>query len=522
MPGASVHQSRFSGASPAPIRIGLPSFPAPRRSRYPLGVGALAASYYAVAHVGFAFHFTGPVAAIVWLPVGVGIGFLYIAGLRFWPGVALGDLLVNNYSALPIGSAVAQSVGNVLEVVVATALLRRLYSRSSPLDEPSGLLSILIAISAGTALSATIGALSLLLGHVITASSVPHVWRTWWFGDFSGALIVLPVILAWRSRPPPDFVRGRGVEALVLVLAIVGLNEVEILSGHPFSYLVFPALIWAAWRFGPRGATMAILITAGFAIWGTTDHDGPFTTDSTGVFDTQLFIFAVALSALSIACVVSERDELASRLRASRGRLVEAGDAARRRLERDLHDGAQQRLVALAAHLGIDAQRAREAPADSTDVLESAQSEVLLAIDQLRALAHGIHPAVLVDFGLVRALERVRAGSTLPIALSLPAERLDAASESTAYYVILEGITNAQKHSYASWVRVHATLTAGALEIEVLDNGVGGADERRGMGLEGLRDRVEAIGGRFELDSPLHRGTRLAATIPATPARSSE
>lgn len=501
----------------------LPELTAVRRSRYVLGVAALVAAYYAAAHLGYAFKFAGPVAAIVWLPAGVGIAFLYVAGLRFWPGVALGDLLVNNYTVLPVGSAVGQSCGNLLEALVATALLRRLYPRASPLANRAGLASVLAAIAAGAAVSATIGSLSLLLGDVITAPSAPHVWRTWWLGDLSGPLIVLPLVLVWWRPPSRDLLLGRWLEAVLLVSAIVALNEVELSSGRPFSYLVFPALIWAAWRFGPPGATIAITITASFAIWGATDHDGPFVFGSIGrsVLDTQIFIVVAALSTLSLAAVVSERDELAERLRASRARLVGAGDTARRRLERNLHDGAQQRLVALAAHLGLAAQMARQVPANAGGLFESAQSELVLAIDELRELAHGIHPSVLVDFGLIRALETVCVTSSLPIDVELPAARLDAAAESTAYYFALEAIANAQKHAGASSARVHAALKPGILEIEVIDNGVGGAAEHRGRGLQGLRDRVEAIGGRFELESSSGGGTRVAAAIPANPVRNS-
>src|SRR5215469_6888561 len=106
--------------------------------RYLLGLAALALAYYAAAHVGYAFEFSGPVAAIVWLPVGVGVAFLYLGGMRFWPGVVIGDLLVNNYSTLPVGTALGQSVGNLLEVLVAVALLRRLCPRGEPLASLRG------------------------------------------------------------------------------------------------------------------------------------------------------------------------------------------------------------------------------------------------------------------------------------------------------------------------------------------------------------------------------------------------
>src|SRR3954447_17599152 len=148
--------------------------------RYLLGVVLLGGAYYGAAKLGYELEFSGPVAALVWLPVGVGIAFLYLGGLRFWPGVLIGDLLANNYSALPLGSALGQTCGNMAEVLVATLLLRRLVRQGSPLDTVGGLASMVFAIATGAAISATVGALMLQLGDVISAGDMARTWRTWW------------------------------------------------------------------------------------------------------------------------------------------------------------------------------------------------------------------------------------------------------------------------------------------------------------------------------------------------------
>src|SRR5881396_402941 len=124
--------------------------------RYPVGLIALVGLYYAGAKTGYLLEFAGPVAAILWLPVGIGIAFLYLGGLRYWPGVLIGDLFANNYMALPVGSAMGQTCGNVLEVLLATVLLRRLVRRGSPLDSVAGVGWLVVAIVAGTAVSATV------------------------------------------------------------------------------------------------------------------------------------------------------------------------------------------------------------------------------------------------------------------------------------------------------------------------------------------------------------------------------
>jgi signal transduction histidine kinase len=488
------------------------------RGRYLLQIAGLAASYYVAAHLGYEFEFAGPVAAIMWLPVGVAIAFLYLGGIGLWPGVLVGDLLVNDYSALPVGSAVGQTCGNVLEALVATLLMRRLIV-GSPLGSVRNLGRMVLAIAAGVAVSATVGSLSLTLGGVVDAGAAPDLWRTWWLGDFAGALVVLPAALAWYGPLPRQWSRARAIEAGLMLLAVAAVSEVAFRSHEPVAYLVFPPLIWAALRFGARGATAAVAVAVGVAVWNTTHLEGPFVFSSLShsVLVTQLFLAAAALSTLFLAAVVAEREAFAERLATSRARLVEAAETERRRLRHDLHDGAQQRLTALAIRLGLAASDVRSAPETAEPIIEEARSEVALALEELREIAHGLHPAALNN-GLAPAVRSIATRSTVPVAIvDMPSTRLDATAEATAYYVVAEAITNAQRYAQASWIEVAATWTDSTLEVAVVDNGLGGASETAGRGLEGLRHRVEALGGTFGIDSPQGAGTRVAATIPATP-----
>ena len=490
-------------------------------ARYLLGVGALAGIYYAGAKTGYVLEFSGPVAAIVWLPVGVGISFLYLGGLRFWPGVLIGDLLANNYTALPIGSALGQTVGNMLEIVLATVLLRRLVRRGSPLDTIPGVGAIVVAIAAGAAVSATIGALSLRAGGVVHSADVPTLWRTWWLGDASGALVVVPLALAWYGPLPRHWSRERVLEAAILLTTIVGLAEFASRSEDPLMYLVFPTLIWAALRFGQRGASIAVATTALFTVWHTTHYTGPFHFESVtrSVLNAQLFIAVAALSALCLAAVVSEREQIATRLSASRSRLISASDNARRRLEHDLHDGAQLRLMWLALNLREAVDATRKEPERVSALLTEAEGELQLAMDELRELAHGLHPTVLVDLGLGEAIKSLALRSTIPVTLlEVPSGRLDTVAETVGYYVIAEAIANAQKYSQASVIQVRVHAGPDSLCIDVFDDGCGGAAERPGSGLEGLRDRAEAMGGSMALESRDGSGTRITVAIPAATA----
>jgi signal transduction histidine kinase len=207
-------------------------------------------------------------------------------------------------------------------------------------------------------------------------------------------------------------------------------------------------------------------------------------------------------------------------VRASRARIVEAGDAERGRLERDLHDGAQQRLVALAMALRM----ARLKVGDDADPalresLAQASDEARMALAELRELARGIHPAILTEAGLGPAVESLADRSVVPAAVvGVTSERFSPTVERTGYYFVSEALTNANKHSGASHIRVVLEHRGAHLCIEVSDDGIGGASADQGTGLRGLRDRLAAVDGTLTIDSPVGAGTRLVATIPVDPA----
>jgi signal transduction histidine kinase len=203
-------------------------------------------------------------------------------------------------------------------------------------------------------------------------------------------------------------------------------------------------------------------------------------------------------------------------VRASRARIVGAGDAERRRLERDLHDGAQQRLIALSLALTLARQHVEEGMDPTLAAsLEEAAAEAKLALDEIRELARGLHPSILTEAGLGPALESLAERSTLPVVVHGPPRgRLPQPVEATAYFVASEALANAGKHSRASMVTVEARRINGALVIAVDDDGVGGADPGDGSGLRGLEDRLAAAGGRLHVISRAGEGTHLTAEIP--------
>jgi signal transduction histidine kinase len=202
-------------------------------------------------------------------------------------------------------------------------------------------------------------------------------------------------------------------------------------------------------------------------------------------------------------------------LRDARQRILAAADAERRRIERDLHDGAQQRMVAVAVTLGLAEARVGSDPAGALELIAQAREEAQAAVKELRELARGIHPRVLSDHGLCAAIEAIASRAPVPVrVIGAPPERVPHPVEAAAYFVAAEALTNVSKYAHATeaWVRIsHAD---NRLRVVIRDNGVGGADATTGSGLRGLRDRVEAVEGSFELQSPAGEGTTVTVEFP--------
>ncbi|MGH3012870.1 MAG: PAS domain-containing protein, partial [Gaiellaceae bacterium] len=211
---------------------------------------------------------------------------------------------------------------------------------------------------------------------------------------------------------------------------------------------------------------------------------------------------------------ITERKLHEYELRRSRARLVEASDVERRRLERNLHDGAQQRLVSLSLMLRLAQARVEDDPEQADRLLGQASDELAQALEELRELARGIHPAVLSDRGLGAALEALVSRTPLPVEIEIPEARLPEPIEAAAYYVVSEALANVAKYAEASSVAVSIASVNGHALVEIVDDGVGGADPAKGSGLRGLVDRIEALDGRLEVESPPGQGTRIRVEIP--------
>jgi signal transduction histidine kinase len=646
-------------------------------------IALVAAAYYAAGRIGLELAYLDGAVAAAWPPAGVGLAVLVLYGPRVIPGIVIGDLLLGDYST-PMGTVLAQTVGNTVAVVVAALLLRRLTEGRTGLDRVRDVLALIGCALLAAVISAAFGPTALRLGGVISVAELDDVYRTWTLGDAAGTLVVAPAILTWatwrlRGVRRRDLVEGAVLLAVLLVLA-------ELAPQRDVPYVVFPVLLAAALRFGTRGAATALLVVCSIAVWNTAQEDGPFVRDSLTetLLATQLFIALAASTSLLLAAVTAERsraeraqralvgeqaalrrvatlvaseagpgrvfeqvteevgrllglpganvmqydgersvtvvgswsddgpprfpvgerleldgDTVVARvvrtgaaarvdryeeatgtlaetlvsagyrgavaapvhvggrlwgvlaaastsddplpdgieqrlcdfadlvaqalanadayekLAASRTRVVEVGDAERQRLERNLHDGAQQRLVSVALGLNMVAGKLEKDPATARALLESAQAELARGLEELRELARGIHPVVLTERGLGPALDALAARAPLPVDVTgVPEERLAPSVEAAAYYVVAEAITNVAKYAHATAATVTIARANGAATVTVSDDGVGGADPAAGSGLRGLAARVEALNGHLDIDSPPAGGTRIRAEIP--------
>jgi signal transduction histidine kinase len=461
--------------------------------------------------------------------VAVGYGFALVSALPFMlffdPRAPHDPDVLECYScALPLTHVAWHDVSGVRHVlngvgvaliVLFIALLLRKIVRAVPVAR-SVALPLAVVAFVGAARFASLLALRL----VAPSSNVS--WTSAW--DWSAILVTLAISVAlaagmlWGGagrgavadlvveleRTPPGSVRDALARALgdpSLELAL-WLPDRAAYVDHEGRPLELPRAETgrAVTVLGPAEAPVAALV-----------HDPallerPALLRSAG---------AAARLALENERLQAELRAQLSELRASRARILSAGDKERRRLERDLHDGAQQRLLSLG--LALQLVRAGLGPEanGAATLLGEAEAELAAALEELRQLAQGIHPAVLTEHGLAPALKTLAARSSLPVELQrVPDERLPAPVEAAAYFVVSEALANVAKHARASAVSVSIVCEDGSLVVEIEDDGVGGAAPRKGSGLAGLSDRVHALDGGLTIGSEAGCGTRLRAEIP--------
>jgi signal transduction histidine kinase len=503
-----------------------------RSPRYVAGVLLLAAAYFGAAKVGQTLRYTASVSAI-WPPAGLGIAALYLWGLRWWPGIFVGELLVNgelhlNDGSVPLGSLIGQQAGNMAEIVVGALLLRRLVGPRVALDRAEQVGGMLVALATATAISATVGMTSMWIGGVIESAELPKFWRTWWLGDTAGGLVVLPLALAWLPDPAAAWRRLRTYEGALLVASVVGLGVMALSIDEPATYIVFPALIWAAFRFGPPGAALAIAIAAGVAIGFTANEVEAFFKQPIDhrTLSTQVYIVFAALTTLFLSAVVSERERSLIELADARRREEERAIEERHRIARDLHDSVSQALFSTILHTR-KAQRSlrqegRPLSGTTARALDAIGELTRSAQTEMRSLIFQLGRDAALEEGLVEALATHAAGLGSRSGVTIDVEgpdglELSGRAELELFGIGREALANVVKHAGASTAVVRVEAPPGRIVVEIRDDGCGfdsSVAHRGHFGLESMRSRAAELGGSLTITSTPGRGTMVRVDAP--------
>jgi signal transduction histidine kinase len=484
-------------------------------------------SWALFAHVAFAYPY-GRVSdrverAFLWVAYAVAIAFP-LAILLFWGGMERlryldpfprdNPLLVHD-SARAV-DVLQEAFGFVAYGVLGTVfvlLVLRKFVRSSPRARRVYLPLLIAAVAA---------ALWAVLNGILTFATSPPaiVYDLFWWQVAS--LIALPLAMLW------GLLRARLARVHVGDL-VVHLEETPVdgLRDEIALALEDPSLDLGLWipdrgiYVDSGGAELAVPVDGADRAVTLIEHEGAqlavLVHDPTLREEPRLVeaVAAAARLALVNARLHAEVRAQLETVQESRARIVTAADEERRRIERDLHDGAQQRLVALALELrSAERQLDETADPEIARLLSATANELQVALEELRELAQGIHPGILTQGGLAHALEELAARTPLPVSVDATAERFSPEIEATAYFVACEALTNAVKHAAATTASIAARRENGLLVIEVADDGRGGAEQDAGSGLRGLADRVETRGGRLIVDSAAGSGTRVRGEIP--------
>jgi len=497
----------------------------------------LGCAYFGAAKLGQTLRYTASVSAI-WPPAGLGIAALYVFGLRWWPGIFLGELLVNAQLLLepshpPLGSIAGQQLGNMAEIIVGAWLLRRLIGPRAALDAASQVSGMLLAVGTATAISATVGTLSMYAGGVVDTGELASFWRTWLLGDTAGALIVLPLVLTWVADPRRAWRTMRTWEGITLVACVAVLASVAVLSDAPLTYLTFPALIWAAFRFGPAGVTLCTAITAAITIGVTADKVGAFYKQpiDNRTLSTQLYVLVAALTSLFLSAVVAERRRSVEQLAESKRRESERGMEERRRIARELHDSVSQALFstvlhARVAHNILDEEAGEEHSGRLGQALGTIESLAKRAQSEMRRFIFEWGPEGIGD-GLVPAFSRhvaSLADDAIDIRVEGPSEPLPLTrtAETQLYGIGREALANVVKHAGAQTACVRVDARAKRLVLEIADDGRGfdpAAAHNGHFGLESMRSRADELGADLHIISAPGRGTVVRVELPAENGR---
>jgi signal transduction histidine kinase len=487
---------------------------------------ALAALYIAAARVGLAIDAVAGFATLVWAPSGIALAALLLRGDRLWPGVLIGAFIANTLTGAPLLVALGIATGNTLEAVLGVYALRRIPGFRASLDRVSDALGLIVlAAGLSTVVSATIGVMSLYLGGIVSPVDFGRAWRAWWVGDLIGDLLVAPAILVWAAAPAVRAASRPWIETVALAVSVIVVSFLVFgtrADAFHQAYLIFPLMVWAALRYGQRGAASAALTVSIIAVWGTATGHGPFV--QRGLYESllalQTFMGVTAATFLVLGASIAER-----RAAIQQGRAAIA-EQHRLHAERDI---AHQRLLTVLEQSPI-AIGIAEAPSgrfifmnEEAERLLGQRPSVSKAADPEGGDLEGLHPDGRAmaphEWPLARALHRgetvrnaiiriVRADETAVEIASNAAPVLDGSGRVIAGVVIFWDVT-AERRAEQELRRAHETVAAAnrakaeffavmSHELRTPLNAIGGYVEVMSLGIQGpvtdqQRDSLERI-----------------------------
>ena len=531
--------------------------------RYALATAALAAVYIVAARAGLMMDAVAGFATLVWPPSGLALAALLVFGSRLWPGVLIGAFVANLLAGAPLPVAVGIGIGNTLEAVLAVYALRRIPGFQVSLERLADVMGLIVlAAGLSTMVSATIGVTSLYLGGIISPSQLAETWRAWWLGDLIADLLVAPVLLVWASasRKPTD--PKRRLEALALGISVIAASL--LIFGGPAgpptatgkfaqAYMFFPLLIWAALRFGQRGAVSTAFVVSVIAVWGTALGHGPFVRPALyqSLIALQTFMGIAAATFLVLGASISERRRAEEELRLAQARAENANRAKAEFLAVMSHE-LRTPLNAISGYVDMlsldvdgplsDKQRV------SLSRIQLSQQHLLALIDDVLSFAKieagklDIHFQIVLVHDVIESLEALVRPELQRKELAFTCDPCDNAVAVRAdpeklRQILLNFVANAIKFTpHEGRIRVGADRAEEIVRIWVSDTGIGipsdqleqvfepffqveAGPTRRypgiGLGLAIARDLARAMDGEVRLESAVGEGTTISLLLPA-------
>ena len=511
----------------------------PHFFRLLLAASLVGLAYYAGAKIGLALTFQPHPVSTLWPPNAILFATLLLTQTRRWwiflVAAFPAHLLAQVNADIPTTLILCWYVSNCSEALISASLLRYLAGPEVNLNKTHSVALFIFALLVGGLLSSFLDA-GFVMANSFGDSPYWTVFRMRFFSNTLASLTVVPVILTWaRGELAPlrsiSWRRYLEVGLLTLGLLIVGLISVSAnVAGEntrlSLLYLPLPLLLWAAIRFGPRGASVALLIVSIFEIWGAIHGLGPFSSQSAelNALSVQLFLILASMPLMFLAALIKELEQAQELIRKLLGRAIDVQETERRRISRELHDDLNQKIATLSMSISWLKRKVPLADAELIAELEQLRQTTNGLTNEVRRLSHQLHPAVLEHLGLVTALESYVASfrdeEQIDVRLNadLGDERIPFPPSICLYRVAVEALRNVARHSGAKSAMVTLKRRHDVLELRVADSGKGFDVETfrqgGGLGLISVEERLRLLQGSCEIRSTPQRGTTLVARVP--------